>query len=271
MINRTLIVILFVMLSYVACFGQSSFQQITPGKSTRDYVASVLGEPVRTISATLFEYKPPAGIANVEVEYIAIGAIPVVERIEVYFLKPVSRPAMIKQFSLSQEADASSYLPRLVEYFGGSSLLVLTYTTTDATSGVSHIGYCSPELFKKLTGIGAIDNMRKPEVQLNGIGAIDNMRNPEVTLGREWDMCETAWQTFCETWKHQGNEWIGWGVPLKIDANGTGVRVERYDRATGLKAIYTGTISGNRIEGTVDFCCDRLGERRGTWAATIRR
>lgn len=255
MLNKTVGILFWLALIGEACFGQSSFQEVTPGTSTRNDVARVLGQPVRTISTTLFEYNPPAGIAKVAVGYSAGSSL--VERLEVYFVRPVSRPAMIKRFNLPQQADArkTDAEGKLVEYFGGSSLLALTYASADAASGVSHIGYYSPELFEKRAGKAAMGDMRKPE----------------ITLGRKWDICETAWQTYCDTWRHQGDTWTGWGVPLKIDLNGTGVRVERHDRTTGLKAIYTGTISGNRIQGTVDFCCDGLGDRRGTWEATIQR
>ena len=255
MTKNILSIIFWVLPVCTTCFGQSSFQEVTPGASTRNDVARALGQPVRTISTTLFEYKPPAGIAKIEAEYRAGSAI--VERLEVYFVRPVSRPAMIKQFNLPQQADArkTDAEGKLVEYFGGSSLLALVYASADAASGVSHIGYYSPELFEKRAGKAAMGDRRKPE----------------ITLGQKWDMCETAWQTYCDTWRHQGSHWSGWGVPLKIDLNGTGVRVERYDRNTGLKAIYTGTISGNKIQGTVDFCCDGLGDRRGTWEATIQR
>lgn len=223
MIYRTLIVILFVLLSYVACFGQSSFQELTPGTSTRSEVASVFGQPVRTISTTLFEYNPPAGIARVEVGYG--GGSSLVESIEIHFLKPISRSALLQKFTLPQQADArkTDAEGRLVEYFGGSALLALTYASAEATNGVSHIGYYSPELFEKRSGKAALGDKRKPE----------------ITLGREWYVCETAWQTYCDTWKHKGDSWTGWGVTLKIGVNGTGVRVERYDRNTGLKAIYT--------------------------------
>jgi ankyrin repeat protein len=40
------------------CAGQSSFQEITPGTSTRSNLKSVLGQPVRTMSANVFEFNP---------------------------------------------------------------------------------------------------------------------------------------------------------------------------------------------------------------------
>src|SRR5262249_27011611 len=95
----------------------------------------------------------PAGIAKVEVAYSS-GA-DLVERIEVYFLKPISRPALIQKLNLSQRADESRINgeKRLVEYFGGASFLALTYASPDTSGGVSHIGYYSEELFAGALGI----------------------------------------------------------------------------------------------------------------------
>lgn len=97
---KVLCTIIFLLVISTTCFGQSSFQKIMPGASTRSDVASVFGQPVLTISTTLFEYNPPAGIAKVFAEYR--GGSAVVERFEVLFVRPVSRPALIKQFSLPQ-------------------------------------------------------------------------------------------------------------------------------------------------------------------------
>src|SRR5712664_585372 len=57
--HRTLIVILFVLLSCAVCFGQSSFKGLTPGKATRSDVERMLGQPVNKLSETLYEYAPP--------------------------------------------------------------------------------------------------------------------------------------------------------------------------------------------------------------------
>lgn len=153
MINRTLIAILWLTFACVMAFGQTSFQGLTPGQSTRSDVARALGQPVRKISAKLFEYDPPAGIANVEVTYSAGSDL--VERIEVYFLKPISRPALIQKFDLSQRADQSrtNAEGKLVEYFADSSLLALTYAAADTSSGVSHVGYYGQQLFAAALGI----------------------------------------------------------------------------------------------------------------------
>jgi hypothetical protein len=256
-------IILFAFISYATCFGQSAFQEITPGSSTRADVAKVFGQPVRSISPTLVEYAPPQGIAKVEVEYR--NGSEIVERIEVYFLRPISRPALLQQFALPQGAEKkASTNGALVEYFGGASLLALTYSSAEPSSGVSHIGYCSRELFEKITGLTT--RARRADVD----GPVLNASVETLSSWEKLEMCETAWQTYCDTWIRQGNSWRGWSVPLKITVTGNSVRVERYDH-TGLEASYKGTISGDKIQGTVEFCCDGLGNRSGTWHATIRR
>jgi hypothetical protein len=126
---------------------------LTPGSSTITDVARILGKPVRSISPTLVEYAPSAGIAKIEVEY-RTGS-PVIERIEVYLLRPVSRAALSQKFNLSQQANAQKTNGdgKLIEFFGGSPSLAFTYATADAAGGVTNIGYFSRELFAATLGI----------------------------------------------------------------------------------------------------------------------
>jgi hypothetical protein len=154
MTNKLFGIILFALGSCATCFGQSSFQGITPGTSTRSDVAGVLGQPVRTISANRFEHKRPAGIAKVEVAYIS-G--PSVEHIEVYFLRPISSPALMQKLELKSsfinlhraDARGKTSQGKLVEYFL-TPMLVFTYQADDTSSGVSQIGYYSEALFNKV-------------------------------------------------------------------------------------------------------------------------
>lgn len=153
MINKALCIIISLLLISTTCPGQSSFQGLTPGSSSRNDAARVLGQPARTLSPALVEYAPSAGIAKVEVEYRAGSAI--IERIEVYLLQPVSRAALLQRFNLPQQANAqkTNAEGKLIEFFGGSALLALTYAKADATSGVGNIGYYSRELFAAALGI----------------------------------------------------------------------------------------------------------------------
>jgi len=147
--------LVWTLLIVAGCFGQISFQKITPGNSTRSELTRVLGQPLRAISATIFEYNPPAGIARVEVEYESAGEDPTIKHIEVYLPRPISRPALIQKFSLPQQSYArkANQEGNLVEYFSGSALLALTYSTPTETGGVTSIGYYSRELFGSLTGL----------------------------------------------------------------------------------------------------------------------
>jgi hypothetical protein len=70
------------LLFFVAtCFAQTSYKGLTPGKSTRAEVERVLGRPVKSVSATLIEYRPQPLTTKIFVQY-RFGS-PVVERIEV--------------------------------------------------------------------------------------------------------------------------------------------------------------------------------------------
>ena len=169
-------------MSCTSCFGQSSFQEITPGASKRDDVARVLGQPVRSISSSLLEYAPPAGIAKLEVEYRA--GSDVVDRIEIYFDRPISRQALIQKFGLTQEDAKKSTEGKLVEYFEGASLLAFAYSSTDTGSGVSHIGYYSRKLFDsamgKTTGARQYPGTQTSNSQSgSGPGSLGEMKLPD--------------------------------------------------------------------------------------------
>src|ERR1700694_4617913 len=62
--RRTLIMILFMLLSCVGNYGQGSGDQpewyftLIPGQSTKKEVEKLLGQPLKTVSETLFEYEP---------------------------------------------------------------------------------------------------------------------------------------------------------------------------------------------------------------------
>ena len=128
-------------------FAQMSFQGLTPGSSTRNDVERVLGKPVRSISASEFEYKAPVGIAKVEVIYDSSG----VQRIRAYFIQPITRAALLQKFSLPQEPDAKlNQGGKLLELFGGQAMLGLLYASPDSASGVEHLIYCSPVFYKNL-------------------------------------------------------------------------------------------------------------------------
>lgn len=81
--QRNLTIILFMLLSCATCFGQTTFQGITPGKSTRAQAERVFGKPLQSVSQTLIEYAPKAEADKVYMQYRDASPDAVVERIEV--------------------------------------------------------------------------------------------------------------------------------------------------------------------------------------------
>jgi len=92
MSKRIFCLISFLAIACVTCFGQTSFQGLTPGKSTRADVERVLGRPVKKVSETLVEYAPRQlklthakvtfNSVKIYVQYRGNSAAAVVERIE---------------------------------------------------------------------------------------------------------------------------------------------------------------------------------------------
>lgn len=147
-----LTVIVWMLLTSAVCFGQSTYLGLKPGLSTRDDVAKALGQPVNKVSETMFEYNPQKETGKIYVEYRK--GSPVVDRIEVYFLKPIPRESLIKVLKLPEQAEAkkADSKGRLVEYFGSSKSLAMMYASDEASSGVTRLGYFSQELFDLAVG-----------------------------------------------------------------------------------------------------------------------
>ena len=89
-----------------------------------------------------------------------------------------------------------------------------------------------------------------------------------------WNECETWVNEFCGVWTHvSSSQWNGrWGgveSNLTITISGKNVTVERRDVTQSTQATYQGTLNADNtaITGTVDWCCDSLGNRSGTWRA----
>jgi hypothetical protein len=60
--NTFAVVLLLLLCGF--CFGQSSYKGLTPGQSTRADVERVLGQPVKSVSKTLVEYKNREAVAT---------------------------------------------------------------------------------------------------------------------------------------------------------------------------------------------------------------
>jgi hypothetical protein len=59
MLQKIPVIIFFFLFACGACWGQSSYKGLTPGKSTRADVERVLGRPANKVSETLVEYAAP--------------------------------------------------------------------------------------------------------------------------------------------------------------------------------------------------------------------
>ena len=129
----------------------TKWKNIQPGTSTRAEVEQALGSPTRTVDASHVEYPPQAGTGPVIVEYRGDG---IVDRIEIAFLKAVSRAPLVQQLSLAGTPGAKKPGDdgKLAEYFGSSASVVFFYATAEETGGVKRVGFYSRESFERATG-----------------------------------------------------------------------------------------------------------------------
>lgn len=148
MLRRTMGALFLSLLICAACSAQTAFQGLVPGQSTQDDAVRVLGQPIKTVTAELLEFSPQEGTGKIEVELRKGSAV--IDRIEVNFLGPIVRSALLEQLSLpaSPDTQRTNKDGKLVEYHGGSALLALTYASGEASSGVASLGYYSRELFE---------------------------------------------------------------------------------------------------------------------------
>jgi hypothetical protein len=144
---RNLFIIFFIVMSAITCLGQSSFQGLTPGKSTRANVENLMGRPVRQLSETLSEYKSSQRTEQVFVQYVRDSDE--IVRIEVTYAYAIERSAALGSANLPERSTRwqINSKNRLEEYFS-QALVVLTYMGTDVSTGVTRIGYYSRQLFE---------------------------------------------------------------------------------------------------------------------------
>ena len=135
---------------------------LQPGRSTRNEVEKIFGQPVRSLGTNMFEYALPKVSGKIYVEFRAKDFV--VERIERHFQKPVSRAAIIRSLNLPESPEEKGTIKEgnLVEYFGDIKTLALTYASAESESGVISIGYYSMELFER-----SLERARNPVVQFD--------------------------------------------------------------------------------------------------------
>lgn len=160
--SRFAIAVLVLPLFVLPCFSVSTYKGLLPGFSTRSDAEKMLGSPVRTVSALVFEYAVSASEGTLMVEYRASGSI--IERIERTFNAPLVRAALVRALKLPEapEDKGVNKAGQLMEYFNDQKTLVLTHVTDTAESGVISLGYYSLQLFA-----AGLERARNPLVQFD--------------------------------------------------------------------------------------------------------
>jgi hypothetical protein len=253
-VNKITFSILFLLLTCAACFGQSSYKGLTPGKSTRAEVERVLGRPTSQVSESLFEYAQ--GGSQIYVQYSK--TLPTAIRIQAIYSPAIERSKVLAAERLPKVADTrrTNKHGALEEYFGYPNYVVLTYDESSQTQ-VGQVGYYSRELFESVT----------PEL------AKSTLTSGATSLPRVIRECETYQGAICGTWTLQGNQFQaawenGAKAMLTIERFDSGaVVIIRRDTNSDFTARYTGQLSGNRIErGTVTWTSQGQSWS-GTWTA----
>ncbi len=146
MIRITLFTILLLLMSFETYFGQSAFNGLVPGKSTKQDAERVLGQPLRDISETLSEYKSTDAEAQLFVQYRRGTSI--VERIELVYARTKERAGVLRSRGLTTPAASQTNSRGKFEEYYATAFIVLTYDGADSTTGVSRVGHYSRELYE---------------------------------------------------------------------------------------------------------------------------
>jgi hypothetical protein len=173
--RKTLGGALVLLLSGAVCFGQSTFQGLTPGSSTRADVDRVLGQPKKQISPTLSEYAGGADATKIYVQFADESLTAEALRIELFCEGTYScRKLLDKLKSGVRKPDAYKDLvpdPRYLKndvYYWGPPVFVVNKFRQDNTENVQfYVGLYSKELYesavpKSCTGMfsGVFDTNR---------------------------------------------------------------------------------------------------------------
>jgi hypothetical protein len=166
MTNKPLGVALFLLLAFATGFGQTTFKGLTPGKSTKAEVERVLGQPVKSVSKTLAEYKNPEATGHLYVQYSDESPTAIVERIELACL--TDRDGTYNQcfelgqvvgvlndaFSVTTKQDGPKHLSaHRVEYYSAPRFIVVT-TIIKGLKPEMRKAYYSKELYESVVPKG---------------------------------------------------------------------------------------------------------------------
>src|SRR5581483_5037396 len=149
--RRLILPLLILLFVCAACYGQikrKSFEELTPGSSTRSDVESALGQPTRQVTEHLLEYRKAGRLIYVQYS----NQTPLAIRLQVIYSPPAARAEILSALALPRVADLgrANKQGALEEYFGSPNFIVLTYEAGSQTQ-VSQVGYYSPGLFESAT------------------------------------------------------------------------------------------------------------------------
>lgn len=149
MAHGTSKIILFVLLSCAACFAQTSYKGLTPGKSTRAEVERIFGQPLRNVSETLIEYRPQPLTNQIFVQYGKDS--PAVKRIELLCRMENSTCAdLIKSLDLRLPLSDVEKIRRQdgkwLAYYGAPLFIITTGEMTDRTP--ARVAFYSRNLYE---------------------------------------------------------------------------------------------------------------------------
>lgn len=160
-----------ILLSAQKAYTVTKYKGIQPGLSTKEQVSDVLGAPTQKLNDSAYEYGPNTGIDKYIIEYSEDEeGKAVVDRLDMYFSKPVTRKALAGQMKLPDkpDKDGANSVGKLVEFYGGKKSLVLTYQSEAEKSGVKMVSFLSRNRFEE--GPGEPITARTPVPREEGEG-----------------------------------------------------------------------------------------------------
>ena len=272
---------LSLVLSCMTCHAQTAFQGLTPGKSTRAEAERVFGQPVKSVSETLIEYRAQPLTSKVYVQYRK--NLQVVERIEVLCkLEKSSCSDFLNQLHLPMtdndwEATAGEDILTQKNYYRAPYYIVLTGNFDNW----QRTAFYSRELYEaaiQSPGVKAVfgrcplcpkEKQKPATVSRDGTTPA---QAPDVIKA-----CETFQRQVCGTWTLQGNHFeVQWENGIKFK-----VTIEQFDKDRvalngvimtpqgEISVAYSGRISGNKIEGGTVTEKNSYGQSlSGTWTAS---
>jgi len=156
-LGLVLIVNLLTLLFFLplSVFAVIKYKGIQPGKTSKDEVTTILGEPTNEINSSSYEYRSPIKkrIEKVVIEYKTVESKPIVDKIDLLLIKPVDRSAQTKKDNLpdNPKFQGENSEGKFEEYYGSTKSVMLTYQSKTPESGIKIISYLSRERFESMS------------------------------------------------------------------------------------------------------------------------